>query len=99
MAVLSKVPVVIRDDYIMYLEWFDNKHWFHTDVFKWAPAVKVKYLEDLNLLFAVVKHPFYAFATKENTKLVKFGKSLGWTFLKDIKLKNNNDAYIYTWSK
>jgi hypothetical protein len=102
MAVVSKVPVVIRNDYVMYLEWHDNVHWFHTDVFKWTPQVKVKFLEDLNLLSCLVGHPLYAFSLKENTavnKLIKFGTKLGWKHFKDVKLNNNKEAYIYTWSK
>jgi len=99
MAVHTKIPIVIRDDYVMFLEWFEGVHWFHTDVFKWTPKVKTKFLEDLNLLHCLISHPLYAFSTKENTKLVKFGESLGWKHFKDIKLANNKEAYIYTWSK
>ena len=50
MAELSKTPVVCRDDYIMFLEYFNDLLWFHTDVRKWTPKVKAKFLEDLNLL-------------------------------------------------
>lgn len=99
MVVHTKIPIVIKDDYIMYLEWYEGVHWFHTDVFKWTPSVKIKFLEDLNLLACLVPNPLYAFSTKENTKLVKFGESLGWKHFKDIKLNDNKEAYIYTWSK
>jgi len=38
-----KVPVVIRNDYTMFLELHDAALWFHTDVRKWTSEVKVKY--------------------------------------------------------
>jgi hypothetical protein len=53
----------------------------------------------MNLIYCLTDRPLYALSMKENTKLVKFGKSLGWKHLKDVKLDNNQEAYIYTWSK
>ena len=95
----GKLPVVIKTDYTIYLEWFEGVHWFHADVNKWTSKVKVKFLEDLNLIYCLTGRPLYALSMKENTKLVKFGKSLGWKHLKDVQLNNNQEAYIYTWSK
>jgi hypothetical protein len=95
----NKIPVAIRKDYIMYLEWFGGVHWFHVDVFKWTPAIKVKFLDDLNLLSCLVKNPLYAFGETTNHKLVKFGELLGWEHHKTITLDNNTEAYIYKWSK
>jgi hypothetical protein len=55
-----KVPVVLRDDYTMYLELHDAALWFHTDVHKWSQEVKKKYLEDLNLLQYLTNVPLLA---------------------------------------
>lgn len=94
-----KTPVVQRQNYIMYLEFFADMHWFHTDVFKWTPEVKKKYLEDLNLLQYLVGTPLVALVEKDNRKLAKFGESTGWAYLQPYQLNNGKEAYIYTWSK
>lgn len=91
-----KVPVVIRDDYTMYLEFHDNLLWFHTDVRKWTAAVKTKYLEDLNLLQHLVSIPLVAFAHKDNKKLVKFGKSIGFKFQQDFIGQDKQMYHIYS---
>ena len=96
MAVVSKIPVVIRDDYVMFLEWFEGVHWFHTDVFKWTPKVKLKFLEDLNLLQHLVSVPLVAIAHETNTKLVKFGKSIGFEFKQDFINQDNQMYHIYS---
>ena len=94
-----KIPVVQRKDYVMYLEFFADMHWFHTDVFKWTSEVKKKYLEDLNLLQYLVGTPLVALVEKDNTKLAKFGETTGWQLLQPYQLNNGKEAYIYTWSK
>lgn len=95
-----KTPVVIRDNYIMYLEWFDNYLWFHTDIFKWTSRIKQKFIADLNTLQSLLPLPLVALVTEDNPKLSKFGTTLGWTKGKQIMTLNNGaSAHIYTWSK
>ena len=91
-----KVPVVIREDYTMLLELHADLIWFHTDVRKWTPAVKVKYLEDLNLLQHLVSVPLVAFASEDNKKLVKFGKSIGFEFKEDFIGQDKQMYHIYS---
>jgi hypothetical protein len=95
---MIKVPVVNRVDYTMYLELCEGMLWFHTDVRKWNKEVKVKYLEDLNLLQYLVSVPIVALVAKDNTKLAKFGKVTGW--IKFNKVMFNNIEYdVFTRSK
>jgi len=91
-----KVPVVIREDYTMLLELYDNFIWFHTDVRKWTPTVKAKYLEDLNLLQHLVSVPLVALVEKDNKKLSKFGKSIGFEFKQDFIGQDNKMYHIYS---
>ncbi len=91
-----KVPVVLREDYTMLLELYDNLIWFHTDVRKWTPAVKAKFLEDLNLLQHLVSIPLVALAHTDNKKLVKFGKSIGFEFKQDFIGQDNQMYHIYS---
>jgi hypothetical protein len=95
---MIKVPVVNRVDYTMYLELCEGMLWFHTDVRKWNKEVKVKYLEDLNLLQYLVSVPIVALVAKDNTKLAKFGEVTGW--IKFNKVMFNNIEYdVFTRSK
>ena len=95
----DKTPVVQRQDYVMFLEFFAGMHWFHTDVFNWTPKVKKKYLEDLNLLQYLVSTPLVALIEEDNTKLAKFAKSIGFKMEQPLKLNNGQLGYIYSWSK
>lgn len=90
---MSKVPVVNRDDYTMYLELHDNLLWFHTDIRKWSSTVKTKFLEDLNLLQHLVTVPLVALSSDDNTKLLKFGKVIGFEYQQSI-VGNDNKMYL-----
>lgn len=93
---MIKTPVVIRDDYIMYLELHDSMLWFHTDIKKWSSVIKKKFLEDLNLLQHLVNIPIVAISHEKNKKLMKFGKSIGFEF-KQVFLGQDNKMYhIYS---
>ncbi len=93
-----KVPVVLRDDYTMYLELHDAALWFHTDVHKWSQEIKKKYLEDLNLIQYLTNVPLLALVEEENTKLAKFGSLTGWEVLKHIEV-NDKKYTIFIRSK
>lgn len=93
-----KVPVVLRQDYTMSLELFEGMLWFHSDVLKWTPTVKQKYITDLNLLQHLVSVPLVALVAETNTKLAKFGEVTGWK--KFDKVVFNEVKYdIYSRSK
>jgi hypothetical protein len=96
LVTLVKVPVVIREDYTMLLELYDNFLWFHTDVRKWTPKVKTKYLEDLNLLQHLVSVPLVALIAETNTKLEKFAKTIGFNFKQDFIGQDKQMYHIYS---
>lgn len=94
-----KVPVVLRDDYTMYLEFFEGMLWFHTDVHKWTAEIKTKYLEDLNILQYLVNSPLLAMINKRDKKLTKFTKVIGFKYEQPF-LGNDKQMYdIYSRSK
>ena len=80
----------------MLLELHNDLIWFHTDVRKWTPAVKTKYLEDLNLLQHLVSVPLVAFIEKTNTKLEKFSKTIGFKFTQPFLGQDNKMYHIYS---
>ena len=94
-----KVPVVLRDDYTMYLEFFEGMLWFHTDVRKWTPEIKVKYVEDLNILQYLINSPLVAMVNQRDKKLSKFSKVIGFKYEQPF-LGNDKQMYdIYSRSK
>ena len=93
---MIKVPVVNRKDYTMYLELHDGFLWFHTDVRKWTPTVKAKYLEDLNLLQHLTDIPLVALVEEGNTKLAKFSKAIGFEFKQDFIGQDKQMYHIYS---
>lgn len=92
----GKVPVVIREHYTMLLELHDNLLWFHTDVRKWTPEIKTKYLEDLNLLQHLTSIPVLALIEQSNKKLEKFAKTIGFEFTQDFINQDKQMYYIYS---
>jgi hypothetical protein len=90
-----KTPVVIRKDYVIYLELFDNLLWFHTDVFKWSAEIKKRYRLDLAKLEDLVDMPLLAVVDVTNNKLTKFAESFGWVVKGQMVLNNGNKALIY----
>ena len=90
-----KTPVVNKPEYTMYLELFDSILWFHTDVHAWSADIKKKYILDLDVLQRLATVPLLALVEEEDTKLAKFGETIGW--YKINKLITNDKKYdVYT---
>ena len=94
-----KTPVVVRKQYVMYLEFFNDYLWFHTDIHKWTSKIKREFIEDLKTLQSLLPIPIIALVKDNDTKLAKFGTTLGWTKGNTIMLNNGSTAHIYSWSK
>jgi hypothetical protein len=79
----------------MYLENYAGMMWFHTDVHRWSPRVKIKYLEDLHLLQYLVDVPLVALVEEDNKKLAKFGELTGWKVIDQMNLNNGKVGLVY----
>lgn len=90
-----KTPVVLRDNYIMYLELYDDLLWFHTDVKTWSINIKKNFKSDLYKLLDLVGMPLVAFVNKDNQKLAKFGEVLGWKKKETVMKDGQVTGYIY----
>ena len=93
---MIKVPVVIREDYTMYIEYHSGFLWLHSDVRKWTSKVKIKYLEDLHLLQHLVNVPLFGLAHEDDKKLIKFGQSIGFEFKQPLLGQDNKMYHIYS---
>lgn len=96
MAEHTKVPVVIRDNYIMYLELYQNFLWFHTDVFKWTSDIKKQYLDNLNTLQQLCNTKLLALLEITDKKLEKFAQSIGFEFEKSFLGGDGQMYHIYS---
>lgn len=77
-----KIPVVNRDDYIIYLERVGNLTFVHCDVFKWSRHSKDSLIEDWETLCKLHKYPIYAYHYIGDRKHEKFLKMTGFKYLK-----------------
>jgi len=89
-----KVPVVLRDDYTMFLEFFEGMLWFHTDVHKWTNEVKRNFIKDLDTLQTLVNVPLVALIY--NIKLAKFVELIGFKYEQPFKGRDNEIYQIYS---
>ena len=91
-----KVPVVNRKEYTIYLEYFNEMYWLHTDVFKWSVKIKKEYLKELDTLQRLLNTTLYGLVEEWNIKLGKFGETIGFTYLRDLQGNDGNLYRIYT---
>jgi uncharacterized protein YeaO (DUF488 family) len=80
----------------MYLETYEKYNWFHTDVKKWTAEIKKQYLEDLNSLQQELSPFIVSLIREDNTKLVKFAKSINFKYETTIKGLDNMNHHIYS---
>lgn len=92
-----KTPVVIRNDYVMYLELFDDLLWFHTDVHKWTPDVKRRFMDDMKTIVGLLGMPLFSLVEDSNKKLMKFAHSIGMQIQQELLANNGEKAFIYSW--
>jgi hypothetical protein len=96
---MVKIPVIIRPDYIFYIEDVDGNQFMHCDVVKWNKTVFKELKKDWNTFTKLHGGPLFACKEHETTGYLKFIKSLGFKLLQQTLSNTNNVIYIYYWSK
>lgn len=79
-----KTPIVLKPNYTMSLENFNNMLWFHTDVYRWSKQIKHDFIKDLNTVQELITIPLAALVEDNNTKLMKFATLIGFTPVRNI---------------
>lgn len=74
-----KTPIVLKPNYTMSLENFNNMLWFHADVYRWSKQVKQEFIKDLNTVQELITIPLAALVEDSNKKLMKFATLIGFT--------------------
>jgi hypothetical protein len=92
----GKVPVCIREDYILYLEFFKGNLWIHVEIKRWSAGVKKDGLKNFALLRNLIGKPISALIREDDIKLARFAKSFGWSEKCQISLLDGSKAFIYT---
>jgi hypothetical protein len=91
-----KVPVCIWEDYVFYLELFDNLLWFHVDINRWSAGVKKNFQKDFSSLDGLIGKAIFALIREDDIKLARFAKSIGLSEKCQIDLLDGSKAFIYT---
>jgi hypothetical protein len=95
---LIKIPVIVRPDYVFYIEDVTGHSFMHCDVFKWNKTVFKELKKDWNTFTDLHGGPLYACKERDTAGYMKFIKALGFKFLQPIKGVNGNEVNIYYWS-
>lgn len=94
-----KTPVIIRKDYIFYVENVLGACFMHCDVLKWNKTVLKELKQDWNKFTELHGGPLFCAKENETTGYQKFIKALGFKLYKEVQDNSQNKVYIYYWSK
>ena len=90
-----RVPVIVRDDYTVSLEYTSKMHFGHVDVRKWNRSVALKLQQDFSLLKSLVNSPIYALHTPEDEKHRKFLDMYDFNYVCDFVDQDGLDQQLY----
>lgn len=91
-----KVPVIENDDFIIYLENYEDTVFIHCDVLtKYTKTIRKKLLENLELLVSLRKSQVFAIHEPEDHKHRKFLQSMRFDYLKSVTAINGQELDIY----
>lgn len=79
-----KTPVVLRTNYVVYLENYQGTSFIHCDCFKWNKTIRISLVNDVDSLIKLHGCPIFAFHNIEDTKHRKFLELMNFTFYSDI---------------
>lgn len=95
---MLKIPVIIRPEYIWYIEDVNNSQFMHCDVFKWNKTVWTNIKQDFLDFAKLHGGPLFVCKENETTGYLKFIKGLGFKYLQSIPSIKGTKLYIYYWS-
>lgn len=87
-----KIPVVVCQEYTLYLEDYKGFLFIHCDCRHWSKTVKKKMFEDL---VAIQKEDLYAIHEISDRKHEKFLKLFGFEYLEDFVGVDNKTRQTY----
>lgn len=88
-----KLPVIQDKDFIIYLEYYKDLFWLHTDVFSWTATVKKKFISRLDQLQQAMDTAIFSLV--DNDKLEKFAKAIGFEFYQTTLGFDNQEYKVF----
>ena len=88
-----KLPVIQDKDFIIYLEYYKDLFWLHTDVFRWSSEVKKSFISKLDQLQQVMNTEILSLI--DNNKLEKFAKAIGFEFYQTTLGFDNQEYKVF----
>jgi hypothetical protein len=80
----TRVPVIVKPFYTVFLENYRDASIIHCDVYKWTPAIRRSLQEDFGLLVYLKDDPIYAFHEIGDKKHKKFLELFGFVFVERV---------------
>jgi hypothetical protein len=74
-----KTPVIMSEDYTVFLEYYQGLSIVHCDCYKWSKDVKRQLTEDWNKLVSIHRKPIYAIHEIDDEKHLKFLTMMGFS--------------------
>jgi predicted GNAT family N-acyltransferase len=71
--------VIVRSDYVIRYEQYDDFTLGHVEVTRWTPQVARQIRRDVDVAMSLRNSPIHALSQPDNRKLQKFLRSLGFT--------------------
>lgn len=90
-----KIPVVNRDEYVVYYENVEGNMFLHCDCYKWNKTIKKQIITDLDKLKELYKGSWFALNTFNDSKRYKFLNMVGFSFLKQIIGTDGNNHQLF----
>ena len=95
-----KVPVITKEDYIVYTEDVQGLVFIHMDVFRWSKTVKRNFLKDWNEWASAQGKDLYAMPFIDNDKMVKWCTEVcGFRLLHNHLCTDGVVRKLYIWRK
>ena len=80
----TRVPVIVKPNYKVFLENYKGSTIIHCDVYKWTPAIRRALHSDFGLLVYLKDDPIYAFHEIGDKKHKKFLELFGFEFVERV---------------
>jgi hypothetical protein len=99
MSYTTRVPVIIKPEYVVSFERYNELTWIHCHVNKWSPAIRRNLSQDFESLVHLHDDPIYAIHEIGDTKHEKFLALFQFQFLQSIVGSDNVERHVYLRSK
>jgi hypothetical protein len=94
--VSGKTPVVSRDEYTIFFEFYEGVNFIHCDVYHWNKTVRKQLEEDFSTLKTLYGKAIYALHEEfREDKHIKFLKTFGFKPFKSVYDENGSKLDIY----